>query len=198
MQLPTFKIERQLIERGLSAIVGVDEAGAGALAGPIVAGAVILPLNSGLKLIRDSKLLSPRQRDELYDQILDRSTAWASGSASVEEITNLGLRPANYLAMRRAIESIPEIHHVLVDAWTIPDLPYPQTGIIKGDQKVKSIAAASVIAKVTRDHLMQEYANQFPQYDFHLHKGYGTKVHQAAIQEHGPCPIHRLTYKTFK
>lgn len=198
MQTPTFYYERELINSGFSAIVGVDEAGCGALAGPVVAGAVILPLNSRLKLIRDSKLLNSTQRFRLFDEIINKAAAWAVGCATVEEIMNLGLRPANYLAMRRALEGIPQIDHVLVDAWTIPHIPYPQTGIIHGDRLVKSIAAASVIAKVTRDRIMLQLSKEYPAYDFHLHKGYGTTRHLATIKEFGPCPIHRLTYKTFK
>lgn len=198
MITPTFQFERELQKLGHQAIVGVDEAGCGALAGPVVAGAVILPLNSRLSLIRDSKLLSPRQREGLFDLIVERSTAWAAGSASVEEITCLGLRPATYLAMRRALEQIPQIDFVLVDAWTLPNLPHPQRGIIKGDRLVKSIAAASIIAKVTRDRFMKTLAEDYPVYGFEIHKGYGTSFHRQAIIEHGPCPHHRLTYKTFK
>lgn len=198
MKAPTFLIERKLIAGGFSAIVGVDEAGAGALAGPLVAAAVVLPLNSRLKLIRDSKLLNHAQRERLYEQIIGRAAAFATGCVSVEEIMEFGLRPANYLAMRRAIDQIPQVDHVLVDAWTIPNLPYPQTPVIHGDRLVKSIAAASIIAKVTRDRLMTELSKEYPAYDFHLHKGYGTSLHRQAIKKHGPCPIHRLTYRTFQ
>ncbi|MBU0646475.1 ribonuclease HII [Patescibacteria group bacterium] len=198
MQTPTYLIERELIDQGFQAIVGVDEAGCGALAGPLVAAAVVLPINSRLKLLRDSKLLSSRQRDQLYDLIIDKAAAWAAGSVSVEEIYQLGLRPANYLAMRRAIDQIPSVDFVLVDAWTLPGLPYPQRGIIRGDRLVKSIAAASIIAKVTRDRLMKNLAVEYPEYHFGVHKGYGTLLHRQAIKEHGPCPIHRLNYKTFR
>jgi ribonuclease HII len=194
---PSFHTERDLFAQGFRAIVGVDEAGCGALAGPLVAAAVIFPLDSRLGGVRDSKLLNPDQRNELYDQIVERSEAWAVGSASVEEITTLGLRPANLLAMKRAIDGIPSADFALVDAWTIPGLTIPQRGIIRGDRLIKSIAAASVIAKVTRDRIMLELARRFPQYGFDIHKGYATKLHQTAIQEHGPCEMHRLTFKTF-
>lgn len=194
---PTFQYERDLISQGFRAIVGVDEAGCGALAGPLVAGAVIFPLDSRLGDVNDSKLLSPSKRDELYDLIVERATAWAVGSVSVEEITALGLRPANLLAMRRAVEGITGADYALVDAWTIPGLAIPQQGIIRGDSLVKSIAAASVIAKVTRDRIMDELSAKFPAYQFHVHKGYATKTHRDAIKEHGPCAAHRLTYKTF-
>lgn len=194
---PTFQYERDLISQGFRAIVGVDEAGCGALAGPLVAAAVIFPLDSRLGRVRDSKLLSPNRRDELYEDIIERATAWSTGVVSVAEITTLGLRPANLLAMKRAVDGIAGVDYALVDAWTIPDLMIPQQGIIRGDRYVKSIAAASVIAKVTRDHMMIELNNQFPQYGFDIHKGYGTKLHQAAIQTHGPCLAHRMTFKTF-
>lgn len=194
---PTFLIERELAAQGFSAVVGVDEAGCGALAGPLMAAAVVFPLDSRLGDVNDSKLLSPAKRDELYGLIVERATAWAVGSVSVEEITALGLRPANLLAMRRAVEGIAGADYALVDAWTIPGLTIPQRGIVHGDALVKSIAAASVIAKVTRDRAMAELAERFPAYGFHVHKGYATKMHRDAIQKEGPCVAHRLTYKTF-
>lgn len=194
---PTFKFERALIAEGFTQIVGVDEAGCGALAGPVVAGAVILPLNSRIGELNDSKKMSEKKREGLYELVIQRAIAWAAGIASVEEIYEIGIRQANYLAMRRAVEHIQQADYALVDAWTIPDLQIPQQGIIKGDAKVKSIAAASIIAKVTRDRLLDAYAQQFPHYGFAKHKGYGTKQHRDAIAQHGPCPIHRLGYKTF-
>lgn len=196
--LPTFKAERELLARGFTAIVGVDEAGCGALAGPLVAAAVILPLDSRLGILRDSKTLSLIQKDRLYDQITTLSSGFAVGVASVEEITSLGLRPANLLAMRRAVEGVAHADFALVDAWTIPKLAIPQRGVIRGDRHIKSIAAASVIAKVTRDRMMLELAKEYPEYAFEAHMGYGTVLHQARIREHGPCAIHRLTYKTFQ
>jgi ribonuclease HII len=195
---PTFKRERELIDLGFTRIVGVDEAGCGALAGPVVAGAVILPLDSKLSELHDSKLLTESKRELLFGLVKKRATAWAAGIATVEEIYKIGIRQATYLAMRRAVEGIEGADHVLVDAWTIPELDLPQKGIIKGDQKVKSIAAASIIAKVTRDRMLKEYAVQYPHYGFDVHKGYGTKVHRDAITQHGPCEIHRLGYKTFQ
>ncbi len=195
--LPTFKMERELRAQGYQWIVGVDEAGCGALAGPVVAGAVILPLESRLQGVRDSKLLSEKMREELYDEVKEQSTAWAAGQASVEEIEAIGIRPATYLAMTRAIEAITQTDYVLVDAWTLPELALPQRGIIRGDRTVKSIAAASIIAKVTRDRQMRAHAQEHPAYGFDGHKGYGTAAHRAAIKTHGPCPIHRLSYKTF-
>lgn len=208
--LPTFKIERELAARGFCRVVGVDEAGCGAFAGPVVAAAVILPMDSRIGGIRDSKLLDERRREELYPVILERALAWAVGVASVEEIATLNIRGANLLAMRRAVkavdvqlcpighncisECVPPVDYVLVDAWTIPGISIPQRGIVRGDLTVKSIAAASIIAKVTRDRLMRELAQEFPQYGFDIHKGYGTKAHREAITEHGPCRHHRLSF----
>ncbi len=195
--LPTFDTETELISSGYTAIVGIDEAGCGALAGPVVAGAVLLEPGIELDGCRDSKLMSEKQREEMYGAVTMKSRAWAFGQASVEEIFKIGIRPATYLAMRRALEQIENADFALVDAWTIPDVAVHQRGVIKGDQKILSIAAASIIAKVTRDRMMMKYSEQFPEYEFGAHKGYGTKAHRDAIKEHGPCPIHRLGYKTF-
>lgn len=197
-QNPTFKYERELIAKGFRMIVGVDEAGCGALAGPVCAGAVVLPLDSRLGALRDSKLLSPKQRDCLYELIKECAIAWAVGLASVEEIAELNIRGATYVAMRRAVEHIAQAEVLLVDAWKIPGVDLPQFNIVRGDLKIKSIAAASVMAKVTRDRLMCDYHVQFPLYHFDVHKGYATQLHRERIAAYGPCPIHRLTYKTFQ
>lgn len=194
---PTFFHERQLLQEGFSFIVGVDEAGAGALAGPLVAAACRLPLNSRLGELNDSKKMSEKKREELFDLVIDRSDSHGIGIVTVEEIEMLGLRPANYLAMRRAIEAAGEVDFALVDAWTIPDITIAQRGIIRGDGRVKSIAAASILAKVTRDRIMLQLHAAHPEYGFDTHKGYGTKAHREAIATHGPCPHHRMTYKTF-
>lgn len=195
---PTFQYERALLQDGYEAVVGVDEAGAGALAGPLVAGAVMLPLDSRIGGLRDSKTLSEKQKEELYEMVLQKSHAWGVGIVSVQEIYDLGLRPANLLAMKRAVEMIPSADFALVDAWEIKGLSIPQKGIVKGDAKVKSIAAASIIAKVTRDRIMKGEAEKYPEYGFDRHVGYGTKLHREMIEVHGPCPIHRLRYKTFQ
>ncbi len=192
--IPTFKEERAFAQAGFLRIAGVDEAGCGALAGPVVAGAVILPLNSRIVDLRDSKLLSAKKRDELFDVIRMKATAFGIGIAHVEEITAFGIRPATMLAMRRALEQIAEVDAALVDAWTIPELTITQKGIIRGDKKVKSIAAASVLAKVTRDRMMAEIGKMYPHYGFDIHKGYGTLSHRTAIRNHGPCPAHRMTF----
>ena len=194
---PTFKEERALIEAGYASIVGVDEVGCGALAGPVVAAAVIFSINSRLKDVRDSKLLTAKARDELYPLIIKRSQSVGVAMASVEEIDKFGLRQATFMAMRRAIDQVPVVDFVLVDGWMLPDLHLPQKHIIKGDRTVKSIAAASIVAKVTRDKMMVELSKKYPEYGFDQHKGYGTETHHAAILKHGPCPIHRLSFKPF-
>lgn len=197
MKVPTFKYEKQLIAQGYCAIVGIDKVGYGALAGPVVAGAVVLPLGSRLGLIRDSKLLTPLQRDQLYDQIQEKAHAWSVGVAHVDEINQLGLKPATFLAMRRALRDIPHFDHVLIDAFPIPDFETPQTAIIKGDRLVKSIAAASIMAKVYRDRMMKALHNEYRDYGFDAHKGYGTEKHLHAIKAIGPSPVHRINYKVF-
>lgn len=197
MKNPTFKFEKELISEGYFGIVGIDEVGYGAVAGPVVTAAVMLPLDSRLSEVRDSKLLSEKKREELYVKILEKCHGVAIGSATPREVDQLNVRQATYLAMRRAISQIPSIDFVLVDAWTIPELQIPQKGINSGDKLVKSIAAASIIAKVYRDRLMKKYGEEFPEYGFEKHKGYGTKIHLEAIKTYGPCPIHRVSYKIF-
>ncbi len=194
MQTPTYKHERALLAQGYAQIVGVDEAGAGALAGPVVAAAVVLPLGAEIELVRDSKTLTERQRDIAYDKIIETAVAWAVGGASSREIDAMNIRQATYLAMRRAVGQVNQADFALVDAWTVPGLSVEQLGIIKGDREVTSIAAASIIAKVTRDRMMRAYHDQYPHYGFDGHKGYGTKAHRDAIDRHGPCAIHRHSY----
>lgn len=195
---PTFQVERELAGRGFRAIAGVDEAGTGALAGPVVAGAVIFPFDSRLGQVRDSKLLGEGMREELYELVIDRAVAYGVGIAEVAEIAEVGLRRATLNAMRRAVTAIAQADYVLVDAWTIPGIAIPQHGIIHGDRLVKSIAAASIIAKVTRDRLMRQLARAHPAYGFDVHKGYATAEHRQAIGQYGPCPAHRLSYRTFR
>lgn len=233
MRAPTFTHERELVADGFFPI-GVDEAGCGCLAGPVVAAACYLPLDSRIGEIRDSKLLSASQRERLLAELRDRGAVWAIGSASVEEIDRMNIRQATLLAMRRAVEALlsslmslrgargdeaisnsvyePRDCHgpiaisprndgtarwyALVDAWHIPELPIPQRGIIHGDRLVKSIAAASIIAKVTRDQMMDELDAQFPQYGLCAHRGYATVAHREAIRKYGQSVIHRLTFRT--
>lgn len=192
---PTFRRERELHALGSTLIAGVDEVGCGCLAGPVYAAAVILPFNSRIGGIRDSKTLNEAQRLRLDIIIKERATAWAIGSASVEEIDRLNIRQAAFLAMRRALESLamqPQV--VLSDGFMIPGIAIPCRRVIKGDRYVKSIAAASIIAKVARDGFMDELDAEYPAYGLAQHKGYGTKSHIAAMQMRGPTPIHRTSF----
>ena len=177
------------------AICGIDEAGRGPLAGPVVAGAVILPKDEKILYVNDSKKLSEKKREMLYDEIMDRALAVGVGIVGPERIDEINILQATYEAMRMAVAQLkvqPDI--LLNDAVTIPDLKVHQVPIVKGDAKSVSIAAASIIAKVTRDRLMREYGQVFPEYEFASNKGYGTKSHIEALQTYGPTPIHRRTF----
>lgn len=199
IQTPTFRLERELIAQGFALVAGVDEAGCGCWAGPVVAAAVILPLDSRIGLIRDSKTLSLLQRQRVMEKLTATATAWAVGMASHEEIDRLNIRKAGVLAMRRAIDGLAiKPQYVLTDAFQIPNLDMPCKNIINGDREIKSIAAASIVAKVTRDLLMQDLDAVHPGYGFAEHKGYGTKQHQDALKRLGPSPIHRLSYQPLK
>lgn len=178
-----------------SFICGIDEAGRGPLAGPVVAGAVVLKKDAQILYLNDSKKLSEKRREELYLEIQEKAVSWAVGIAGPECIDEINILQATYEAMREAVSKLsvpPDI--LLNDAVTIPGLDIPQVSIIKGDAKSVSIAAASVMAKVTRDHMMARYGELYPQYGFAKHKGYGTAAHIAALKEFGPCPIHRRSF----
>lgn len=176
-------------------ICGIDEAGRGPLAGPVVAGAVILPKDCDILYINDSKQLSEKKREELYDIIMDRAVSCAVGYASPERIDEINILQATYEAMREAIGKLsPEPDILLNDAVRIPQVTIPQVPIIKGDAKSISIGAASIIAKVTRDRLMREYDKVFPEYDFAGNKGYGSAGHIEALKKYGPTPIHRRSF----
>ena len=178
-----------------SFICGIDEAGRGPLAGPVVAGAVVLKKDAQILYLNDSKKLSEKRREELYLEIQEKAVSWAVGIAGPERIDEINILQATYEATREAVSKLsvpPDI--LLNDAVTIPGLDIPQVSIIKGDAKSLSIAAASVMAKVTRDHMMAQYGELYPQYGFAKHKGYGTAVHIAALKEFGPCPIHRRSF----
>ena len=177
------------------AVCGIDEVGRGPLAGPVVAGAVILPADCDILYINDSKKLSEKKREELYDIIAEKAVAWAVGYASCERIDEINILQATYEAMREAISKLtvkPDI--LLNDAVTIPEVDIKQVPIIKGDAKSISIGAASIMAKVTRDRLMVGYDEVFPGYGFASNKGYGSAAHIQAIKELGPCPIHRRSF----
>lgn len=190
-----FLYENQCTEQGYSSICGVDEAGRGPLAGPVCAAAVILKPNDIIEGVNDSKKLSEKKREALYDVIKDRAAAYSIAFASVEEIEELNILNATMLAMKRAVEGLPKaVDYAIIDGNKTPDLSIPCSAIVKGDANSMSIAAASILAKVTRDRLMLEYDKEYPQYMFAKHKGYGTKVHTQAIREYGPCPIHRMSF----
>lgn len=176
-------------------ICGIDEAGRGPLAGPVVAGAVVLPRECRILYINDSKQLSEKKREELYDIIKEQAVAWGVGCVDARRIDEINILQATYEAMREAVGGLnvkPDI--LLNDAVTIPGLPMPQVPIVKGDAKSISIGAASIIAKVTRDRMMKEYHRQFPEYDFAGNKGYGSESHIAALKKYGPSPIHRRSF----
>ncbi len=187
--------EKDACRLGYTLVAGVDEAGRGPLAGPVVASAVILPPELEIPGIDDSKKLSPVKRASLNQQIKEHALCWSVGVAGVEEIDRLNILQASLLAMQRAVTALsrsPEF--ILVDAVRIPGLKTPQLPIVKGDGKSISIAAASIIAKVTRDKMMNELDRQFPCYGFAQHKGYGTDGHYEALKKYGPCPCHRKTF----
>lgn len=176
-------------------ICGVDEAGRGPLAGPVVAGAVILPKDCDILYLNDSKQVSAKRRELLYDEIVQKAVSWGVGVVSHQRIDEINILQATYEAMRDALKklsSAPDI--LLVDAVNIPGVSVKQVGIVKGDARSVSIAAASIIAKVTRDRMMAEYDKLYPEYGFASHKGYGSQAHIAAIKQYGPCPIHRKTF----
>ena len=176
-------------------ICGIDEVGRGPLAGPVCAGAVILPKDCHILRINDSKKLSEKVREELYEEITDGALAWAIGLVSHERIDEINILQATYEAMRQAIAKLdPSPDLLLNDAVTIPGVNIRQVPIIKGDAKSISIGAASIVAKVTRDHLMEEYDRIYPGYGFASNKGYGSADHIKALKELGPCPIHRKTF----
>lgn len=190
------KDEEKLHSNGVKLIAGIDEAGRGPLAGPVVVGIAIMPENSMIEGVNDSKKVSEKKRKKLYDLITQEAIAWNVGIADQNEIDEINILNATKLALTRAIDGLkikPDL--ILVDALTnINTLGIPYKSIIKGDAKEYSIAAASILAKVTRDRMMREYDEIYPQYGFSGHKGYGTAKHIAAIKEYGPCILHRKSF----
>jgi ribonuclease HII len=192
---PNLRYERKLWRDGLLAVAGVDEAGVGPIAGPVVAAAVIFQPEIFIKGVNDSKQLRPDERDAYFTRIHEHAVAVGIGIASQAEIDELNIYWATMVASRRAIWSLlQKPDHVLVDGRLIPDLKLPQTRIVGGDRKSFCIAAASVIAKVTRDRMMIEYDTQFPDYGFARHKGYCTREHFAVLERLGPTPLHRRSF----
>ncbi len=190
--------EEALLDRGFSYVAGIDEVGRGPLAGPVVAGVVILPprpQGAWLDGITDSKAMTAAQRERSYEAILENVWASATGEASAPEIDGIGIVPATALAMRRALDGLALMpQFLLIDAFPLPDVDIPQKAIVKGDALCLSIAAASVVAKVTRDRIMAEVDLDYPQYGFASHKGYGSAEHIRKIETLGPCPVHRYSF----
>lgn len=188
-------IENTLFAENYNIIAGVDEAGRGPLAGDVYAAAVILPENIIIEGLNDSKKISEKKREELYEIIKDKAVAWAVATATVEEIDALNIRNATYLAMNRALNDLKtKIDYVLIDGDCIKDCKYPHSCVIKGDSKSASISAASILAKVTRDRYMLTLAEQYPEYFFEKHKGYGTALHIEMLKKYGASPVHRKTF----
>lgn len=190
-----WEIEKTYFDKGYKLICGVDEAGRGPLAGPVCAAAVILPANLDIPGLDDSKKLSDKKRRELFPVIKEKALAYGIAFADEKEIDEINILQATYLAMERAITQLsinPDF--ALIDGNRAKDFGIPLETVVHGDSRSASIAAASILAKVTRDDYMLEMAKTYPQYSFDIHKGYGTKAHYAALTEHGPSPIHRMTF----
>lgn len=192
-----YEYECNAAQQGYTAVCGIDEAGRGPLAGPVYAAAVILPDGLEIPGLNDSKKLTEKKREALFDEICQKAVAYGIGCASEQEIDEINILQATYLAMRRAVEqlSVPA-DYALVDGNRMPPLAIPGETVVKGDAKSASIAAASILAKVSRDRVMLLMDPVYPQYQFAKHKGYGTKVHREALLTYGPCPIHRKTFLT--
>ncbi len=204
-KIAAYEKEMQRLERMLefekkygdefTCICGIDEAGRGPFAGPVVAGAVVLPVGWKPEGLNDSKQVSAKRRGELFEEIKEKAVSYGIGMSSPARIDEINILQATYEAMRHAVEDLDVVPDLLLnDAVTIPALPIRQVGIVKGDARSLSIAAASIVAKVTRDRLMEEYAELYPEYGFEKNKGYGSEEHRQALKKYGPCPIHRNTF----
>jgi len=196
MERDLWDYETKAREKGYRLVAGADEAGRGPLAGPVVAAAVVLPPDAILQGLDDSKKLSPAKREELFPKIQTQAIAYGVAVVNPEVIDEINILQAALLAMKQAVEMFPsDPDLLLIDGNQKIDSSIEQWTIVKGDAKSFSISAASVLAKVTRDHIMEDYHHLYPQYEFARHKGYGTRLHRDLIAEHGPCPIHRSTFK---
>jgi ribonuclease HII len=200
MPRPDYRLERRLLRRGVWPVAGVDEAGRGPLAGPVAAAAVILDPDRLPRGLNDSKLLTADERERLFEAIMARALAVAVGFSSVAEIDAVNIRQATFRAMRRALSALAAAPaYVLIDGVDLaPALCCPGETVVRGDGAVLSIAAASIVAKVARDRLMRRLCAVHPAYGFSRHMGYATAVHLAAIEAHGPCPYHRLSFRPFR
>lgn len=194
--MPDYEFEKAAVNSGFSCICGVDEAGRGPLAGPVCAAAVILPEGAVIEGLDDSKKLTEKKRERLYDIIKQTAVAYSVAYGTLEEIETVNILEGTYLAMNRAIEGLTvKPDFALIDGNRVPrGIKIPCETVVKGDSRSMSIAAASVLAKVTRDRLMLEYDKKYPEYNFKKHKGYGTKEHTELIKQYGPCEIHRLSF----
>jgi ribonuclease HII len=194
--MPDLSRERQRWALGDAWVSGVDEAGRGPLAGPVFAGAIILPMDFTHEVLNDSKTLSEKKLTSLFKELSSREDVkWSVSLAEVEEIDRVNILRATHAAMARAVSGLDvKVDYVLIDGLSVPGFPYRSESIVKGDGKSLSIAAASVLAKVSRDRRMLELAQLYPEYGFEKHKGYGTKEHLLALEKHGPCPIHRRSF----
>ena len=194
--MPDFSYENEALKNGYKYVCGVDEAGRGPLAGPVCAAAVILPENCEIEGLDDSKKISEKKREMLFDIIKEKSIAYSIAYGTLEEIEEYNILEATYIAMNRAINGLEkQADFALIDGNRVPKgITIPCETVVKGDAKSCSIAAASILAKVTRDRLMLEYDKKYPEYLFAQHKGYGTKAHYEAIKQHGVCEIHRMSF----
>ena len=194
-EINMWEIEDALYEQGLTAICGVDEAGRGPLAGPVCAAAVILPKDLVIEGLNDSKKLSDKRRRELFPVIQEKAIAYGIGFASEQEIDEINILQATFLAMKRALAQLEgKADFALIDGNRETDFGLSVMTVVKGDSRSANIAAASVLAKVSRDNVMDELAKEYPQYGFEIHKGYGTKAHYTALTEHGASPVHRKSF----
>lgn len=190
-----WELENEIYAEGFSLICGVDEAGRGPLAGPVYAAAVILPRDAAIEGLNDSKKLTEKKREALFDVITERALTYGIASASVEEIEKLNILNATFLAMNRAIDKLDPIPELaLIDGNRSTGIAMPSRCVVKGDSRCADIAAASILAKVSRDRYMLTLAKKYPQYHFEQHKGYGTKLHYEALREYGPSPEHRPSF----
>ncbi len=193
--MPDYEYELAAVQNGFAAVCGVDEAGRGPLAGPVYAAAVILPQGLVIEGLNDSKKISEKKRELLYDEITKNAVAWSVAYATEQEIDEINILQATFLAMKRAVDGLsPEADYALIDGNRMPPLDIQGETVIKGDSLSMSIAAASILAKVTRDRLMLDIDKMYPQYQFSKHKGYGTKLHYEMLAKHGISPVHRRSF----